>query len=213
MQGSITTPRRASGRPRRFEEATEIRLILEAGTAVMRRNAYAAATVQDVLDEAGLSTRAFYRHFQSKDDLVKAIYRRDAERAATRITERVAASDSPRGALEEWIDELLGFGFDGRRAERVAMIRSEIGRKATGYRDEEKYAQELITRPLVATLTAGRDDGSFPATDPEADALTIYAMTCEIWQWGLDGRFRISRRAALEHVLRFCLPAVGWVTA
>jgi AcrR family transcriptional regulator len=210
MVAPETSTRRASGRPRRFEEETEIRLILEAGTAVMRRNAYAAATVQDILDEAGLSTRAFYRHFQSKDDLVKAIYRRDAESAARRITTRVQRAVTPREALEEWVDELLSFGFDARRAERVAMIRSEVGRKATGYREEESVAAELMTRPLVATLTAGKDDGTFPETTPERDALTIYALTSEIWHWALDGKIRISRRAALEHVLRFCLPALGW---
>jgi AcrR family transcriptional regulator len=185
-------------------------LILDAATTVMRRNAYEAATVQDILDEAELSTRAFYRHFHSKDDLVRAIYRRDAERAAGRIADRVTAAASPRQALEEWVGELLSFGFDPKRAERVAMIRSEVGRKASGFAEEQSFATALMTRPLVETLREGRRDGTFPATHPERDALTIHAMTTEVWRWPLEGRVRISRRSALDHVLRFCLPALGW---
>jgi len=45
----------------------------------------AAASVADILDEAQLSTRAFYRHFDSKDALLRAMYRRDAESVARRL--------------------------------------------------------------------------------------------------------------------------------
>ena len=55
-------------------------------------NDYASATVQDILDEAGLSTRAFYRHFGSKDDLFHALFRREAELVAER-GEHVALGD------------------------------------------------------------------------------------------------------------------------
>jgi len=185
-------------------------MLLDATTAVMRRNAYASATVQDILAEAGLSTRSFYRHFQSKDDLLKAIYRRDAERAARNLADRVAAAATPRGALEAWIDELLSFGYDARRARRVAMIRAELTRRARGSDEEEQYATAVMTEPLIATLRAGKKDGTFPATVPERDALAIHALTSQAWSWALDGRFGLSRQAALDHVLRFCLPALGW---
>lgn len=185
-------------------------MLLDATTAVMRRNAYASATVQDILTEAGLSTRSFYRHFQSKDDLLKAIYRRDAEQAAKSIADRVAAAPSPLQAVEEWIDELLSFGYEARRARRVAMIRAEITRKANGFEDEEEYACQLMTGPLVAALKAGKKDGMFPSTVPDRDALAIYALTSQAWAWALDGRFGLSRKAALQHILRFCLPALGW---
>ncbi len=210
MAAPTRTSRRGIGRPRRFLEETEIQLILDAATTVMRRNSYADATVQDILDEAGLSTRAFYRHFGSKDDLVKAIYRRDAERSAKRLADRVAAATSPRAAVEEWIDELLSFAYDARRAQRMAVIRAEVVREPTRYTQEERAAVDLMTRPLVQVLAAGKRDGSFPTTVPRRDAVSIYALTREVWRWVLDGRFRMSRRAALDHVLRFTLPALGW---
>jgi AcrR family transcriptional regulator len=59
-------------------ELDERRALIDAGIAVLRRTGSEGCTVADVLEEAGLSTRAFYRHFASKDELVLAIYEHDA---------------------------------------------------------------------------------------------------------------------------------------
>ncbi|HUZ56880.1 MAG TPA: helix-turn-helix domain-containing protein [Streptosporangiaceae bacterium] len=60
----------SAGRPRCFEPAGELRLPLDAMLRVMERHSYADAPVADILAEAGLSTRSFYRHFLSKDQLM-----------------------------------------------------------------------------------------------------------------------------------------------
>src|SRR5262245_66348836 len=85
----------------------EVRALVEAGLAVLRRRGAAGLTVADVLAEAGLSTRAFYRHFQSKDELVLAIYEQEAARRNAAIEAKIAAAPDPRAALQTWIDEML----------------------------------------------------------------------------------------------------------
>ena len=98
--------RRQGGRPRRFESADELRILLDAALVVMERNGYTDAAVADILREADLSTRSFYRHFESKDQLLCALYRREAEAAAARLTAKVEAAVDPRAALDAWIDEI-----------------------------------------------------------------------------------------------------------
>src|ERR1700753_3383937 len=88
-----TAPR--SGRPRRFEAEDELRLLLDAALVVMARNGYTDAAVADILREADLSTRSFYRHFESKDQLLCALFRREADAAADRLEARVDAAASP----------------------------------------------------------------------------------------------------------------------
>ena len=56
-----------TGRPRRFESEDELRILLDAALAVMERNGYVDANVAEILREANLSTRSFYRHFESED--------------------------------------------------------------------------------------------------------------------------------------------------
>ena len=72
-------PARSPGRPRLHEPDAERDLILMAALEVLRRNAGEEATVADILEEAGLSTRAFYRHFETKEDVIRSLFERDAD--------------------------------------------------------------------------------------------------------------------------------------
>src|SRR4051812_14273721 len=113
-----------AGRPRRFEEADELQMLFDAAFAVMQRSGTPDVTVADILREAGMSTRSFYRHFGSKDDLLLAMYRREAEAASARLQAAVDAATSPKAALEAWIDAILAIGFSRRRAARAALLGS-----------------------------------------------------------------------------------------
>ena len=108
------------GRPRRFESEDELRLLLDAALVVMERNGYADAAVADILREANLSTRSFYRHFESKDQLLCALCRREAEGALLRLEAKVGAAGNPQAALDAWIDEILSFGHHRAKAVRVS---------------------------------------------------------------------------------------------
>ncbi|TMK67338.1 MAG: TetR/AcrR family transcriptional regulator, partial [Actinobacteria bacterium] len=120
MDARPTVPAKSRpGRPRALDDDAERRLLLDAGYRVMRQNGFEDASVGDVLAEAGLSTRAFYRHFASKDDLVLAMSRRDAARIAARIDERLETAATSIDALHAWVDEVLAIAYEPRRAARV----------------------------------------------------------------------------------------------
>ena len=204
MQVSKASP----GRPRRFEAAEEIELIFNAAFEVMRRNDYQEVTVADILAEAGMATRSFYRHFGSKDELLCAMYRRDAERAAGRLTARVESAGSPREALEAWVDEILSFGFNRARARRAAVLGSPGAMRAQGSSEEARHAGALLTAPLVSILDRGRKDGAFPRAEPKSDARMITAFTLDAA--GLNGAsVRQSQADARRAVLSFILRAVS----
>jgi AcrR family transcriptional regulator len=196
------------GRPRRFEAAEEIELIFKAAFEVMRRNDYQEVTVADILAEAGMSTRSFYRHFGSKDELLCAMYRRDAERAAERLTSRVERAASPREALEAWVDEILSFGFNRARARRAAVLGSPGAMRAEGSSDEARHAGGLLTAPLLSILDRGRQDGTFPLADPKSDARMITAFTLDAAGLSAAG-VRQTQAEARRAVLSFTLRALG----
>src|SRR5688500_4349136 len=169
----------AVGRPRRYDAADEVRLIFDAAFTVMERNGYQDMAVADILAEAGVSTRSFYRHFGSKDELLRAMYRREAEAAAARLAERVtaAAAVSARAGLEAWVDEVLSYGQHRAKARRAAVLGSAGALRAEGYAEEMAHAFRLQAEPLAEVLAAGRADGSFPWADPRADAMQIQVLT------------------------------------
>ncbi|MGX7680163.1 TetR/AcrR family transcriptional regulator [Jatrophihabitans sp. DSM 45814] len=194
------------GRPRHYDLATELQMLLDAAVSVMKRNDFHDATLNDILDEAGLSTRAFYRHFTSKSELIMAIHRRDAERATVRIRNRMAAADTPWEAVRVWVEEMLSTVFDSRRAQRLAMLDAAIASSDRVVADHDYFVQ-IMSAPLLEALEQGLADGSLPATDPAADAVTIYAICTETIRRCRDGRFGFSREEAVEHVMRFCRAA------
>lgn len=185
-------------------------LILDAALAVMRRNGYAAASVAEVLDTAGLSTRAFYRHFDSKDALLRAMYRRDADAVAAELRAAAESAPGPVAALEAWLDGFLTLFFEPRRVERAAVMTSEGTRRAAGYDEEQARAEAEIVAPLIEVLCRGHESGALRSTTPARDAYAIYAVAtsaCGSRRTVEAGGF--DRAAARAHVMRFCWPALG----
>lgn len=201
----MTFAERAAARSvetQRARAADEVGALIEAGLAVLRRDGAAGLTVAEVLREAGLSTRAFYRHFQSKDELVLAIYEQDSHRAQDRLRDRVRAARSSRAALDVWIDETLALGFDGRRARRTRVLAAEGARLQAEHPTEFHAIVRGVLTPLVGILRA------IPSPDPERDAHTIHAVTWQLVGAKLHGD-GMSLDDARSHVARFCLPGLG----
>ena len=187
----------------------DVQLLISAGLAVLLRNGAAELTIAEVLSEAGLSTRAFYRHFSSKSDLLLAIYEHEVQLSYPRLQHRIDAAANPADALVAWIDELLENGFKPRRGERTrAMFRLAVALQQE-FPAEFAAIRAALTDPLEAVLAAGLADGTFPGTDPARDATFIRALTWELVEQHLTNPTGdtdiVAARAA---VLRFALPAL-----
>jgi AcrR family transcriptional regulator len=192
----------------RARAETEARALLEAALAVLRRDGAAGLTVAAVLAEAGLSTRAFYRHFASKDELLLALFDADTEAVAARVDAAVDASSDPRAALGAWVDQQLSLAYAPRRSRRTQVLWSEGRRLQLDHPDEFTRIVAAVLAPLERVLAAGMASGAFPDTDPPADARAIHAVTWDLIEARLAGGPG-SLASARAQVLRFCLPALG----
>jgi AcrR family transcriptional regulator len=202
-------PLASVGRPRRFEPQDELRLLFEATLAVMQRNGDSDVAVVDILAEAGMSTRSFYRHFESKDQLLCALYRHEAEQVAERLTARVSGAASPLAALDSWIEEIMSLGYHRGKAARVAVLGSPSAMRAEGYADESARAMKLLVAPLLTILADGLRDGTFPLADPASDAPLVQSV---VWAAAGLNPFREPVRAqaeAFRAAQSFCWRALG----
>ena len=64
------------------------------------------------LNELDLSTRAFYRHFDSKDQLVAAVFLEMTRTEVRRLRTRMEQATNPIEAVAAWIDGRLDLAFD-----------------------------------------------------------------------------------------------------
>src|ERR1700740_3477547 len=102
------------GMPRRKKLAPDPdvrRAIVAAASKSVREHGVRGLNVATVLEKAQLSTRAFYRHFESKDQLVAAVVREVARGETQRLRRKMANTTGPVGAVLAWIDGRLDHVF------------------------------------------------------------------------------------------------------
>ena len=165
--------------------------------------------VAAILERAGVSTRAFYRHFESKDELFLAMLRQESQALAGRL-DRIAddSAGTPVDQLKAWIAQMFGLVYDPRLRMHLTVIDSDEVRAAKGYRETRERAHADRERSLTEILRRGHRDGSFPLTDPECDAIAISAVVSrEMTTQPAGGARHLDR--ALDRVLDFSLRALG----
>jgi AcrR family transcriptional regulator len=161
-----------------------------------------------ILTRAGVYTRAFYRHFESKDELFLQMLREES-RALTGRLERIADEVAdPVGQLRAWLTEMLALAHDPRLRQHMRVIDSDEVRAAKGYRGVRASTHADRERSLADILERGRRDGSFPLTDPQVDAVAISAVVSRIMSTTPPTRWVLVART-LSQVYDFALRAVG----
>jgi AcrR family transcriptional regulator len=200
---------RGPGRPRRYDAEVEVAMILDAGFRVMRRNGYADASMADILEEASISSRAFYRHFPSKDDLLLALLRREAGRVSAQLDDAVSAAAGATDAIYAWLDVSLDVFFEPRRVLRAAIMSSDAARRAEGYGLVIEEIGRKHARPLVRAISDGVATGEITSPDPELDASLILSLCSSMSNTTWSAPMRIDRDLARASILRYVCPAIG----
>jgi AcrR family transcriptional regulator len=164
--------------------------------------------VAAILGRAGLSTRAFYRHFSSKDELFLAMLRQEGEALAGRLDRIVdEVSGGPVEQLTAWIETMYVLARDPDLRMHLTVIDSDEVRAATGYREARERLHADRERSLERVLQNGRDDGSFPLAQPR-DAVFISAIVSRELTISAPGNAEDLQRGRAR-VLDFALRAFG----
>jgi AcrR family transcriptional regulator len=199
----------AAPRRKKLVPDPRVRLaILSAASKIVREDGVRALSIAEVLSRTRLSTRAFYRHFDSKDQLVSAVFLEMARVEMVRLRQKMATSSDPVRRVAAWIDGRLDLAFNDQ-------IRSDLRQMSLEAQSQMFAAPELVgpaydevLRPLVVELERGKALGLFPDIDPAHDALSLHGV---VWtgverQWATGDCDLSDLR---ERVQRFCLRGLG----
>ncbi|MGB8407687.1 MAG: TetR/AcrR family transcriptional regulator [Mycobacterium sp.] len=198
------------GRPKLDPDPRMRAAILAAALEVVREDGVRGLGIAQVLGRAQLGTRAFYRHFDSKDQLIAAVFLEMAHAEVKRLKKKMAGTDPVR-AVAAWIDGRLDLAFNTR-------IQSDLRRMSLEAQSQMFAAPELIApayeeilRPLVDEVGRGAELGMFVDVDPTTEARAIHGV---VWtnvegQWSTRDR---DHREIRDRVQRFCLRGLGVAT-
>lgn len=184
------------------------RAILTAAATSVREQGVRGLSVATVLDRAQLSTRAFYRHFDSKDQLVAAVFLDMARVETRRLRRKMAKSSGPVEAVVAWIDGRLDLAFDEtiKSDLRHLSLEAQSHLFASPELIQPAYAEMLD--PLIEQLQRGLEQLVFHDVEPVSEAQSIqgvvWASTERHWTTGDYHRCDVR-----ERTLRFCLRGLG----
>lgn len=147
-------------------------LLLKAFRDSFLKNGFERTTTQSVLSETQLSKGAMYHHFQSKTDIVEAIY---AEESKSTIERAIARAEKGLGPLEQLKSACLTW-TELARAPSVSKILFEIGPKALGPEKAKAIEDAYSLHLIEALLNKAIDKGEIINTDPKLIAAFLNAL-------------------------------------
>jgi AcrR family transcriptional regulator len=202
MSGPISRPRN------KLAPDPDVRCaIVDAASQSIHDQGVRGLNIAVVLKRAQLSTRAFYRHFDSKDQLVAAVFSEMARGETQRLRTKMANIACPVEAVAAWIDGRLDLAFDENTEFRLRQVSLEAQSKAFSP-ELVSPAYNAILEPLVEQLQRGLELGAFKDIVPATAAKSIDGVV-----WAGTQRSRAAhhwdRSEVRERALRFCLRGLG----
>jgi AcrR family transcriptional regulator len=197
------------GRPK-LEPDPQVRAaILDAALELVHEEGIGALGVSRVLARTELSTRAFYRHFDSKEKLVTAMFVEIARAETARL--RLKMDDEwPVRAVVAWIEGRLELAFDQQQERPDTRRHLSLEAYSQIFASPELVAPAYaeILRPLIEQIDRGTRLGVFAEGHPAEEAMSIHGV---VWanverQWAMG---TCDRSVVRKRVLRFCLRGLG----
>ena len=183
--------------------AEEVRRLLDAGLAVMHRcGTTSSPRVADIVQAAGLSNEAFYRHFASKEELVAAILEAGAERLVSYLRHQIGKERDPRAQIRRWIEGVVAQAADPLVAEQTRAVLwngNQVGDAVRGG-GRGGSIREPLARLLEPPLSAA---GS---ADPARDGIVVCHAVMGRMEEFLWRRVPPSDQDQ-AHLVTFCLTA------
>jgi AcrR family transcriptional regulator len=185
-QPAVSAPARRLRRAERREQ------LLAAATQAFARTGFAATSLDDIAQAAGISRVLLYRHFDSKTDLYRAVL----DRAIARLTAAVGTRDYTYASIDALLQAAAqdpdGFRLLFHHAAREPEFRSQMdrfqrGMVATARRELARiipdrawvqWAAQLAPVVAIEAVMAWLDAGQ-PDPDQAADRIR-QALACVI---------------------------------
>jgi AcrR family transcriptional regulator len=193
---------------RRIAAREEVERLVAAALQLIERTGHLDPKVSDILAEAGLSNKAFYRHFRSKHELLVAVLDEGIRRLADYLTERMARAESPIDSIREWVRGLAAQARDPSGAQASRPFALARGRLAESFAAEVALSAARLTAPLRSALEDAAASGAMLQVRPADDAEMLYLLTMG-WVEARLVEGRIPDEAEVERLESFVLAGLG----
>jgi AcrR family transcriptional regulator len=157
----------------------EVSLLITATWTVAARTGSFEPSVREILHEAGVSTKAFYRHFRSKDDLLLVALETASSQLAEYIESKMASVAEPVPRIRVWIEGFVRQAIVPSAARRTLPWALGVGQLAHMYPEQFDHSKALVIAPLEREITRAAGQGTAASPNPPKDARIIFGYTMD----------------------------------
>lgn len=167
--------------------------LLNAASAVIAARGWSRATVEQVVERAGMSRRTFYEHFRDLPDALLQLHDEAASTAFRFVEEAVRAAPDPLARLTAGVTTF--FAMLAEHGDLARVIFREV--RAAG--PEHAVRREAVLGRFVSLLGEGIAEAHAQGVASRApDELTIYALVCAMEAIGMRYVERREEARAVE---------------
>jgi AcrR family transcriptional regulator len=149
--------------------------LFEAAVELLAERGYAGATVDDIVERAGVAKGTVYYHFRSKSELVSTLLADGLKRLATSFRSEVEGAPGGPAAPRALVHAELT--YIERHQAFSKLVMSEMWRADRDWRDSLSTLRDEYGEVFASVLRRGVSEGAFRADlDVRAAASTIFGM-------------------------------------
>ena len=195
---------RLSGRRARYTD--EVANIVEAAYRVIETTGSTDPSLRAILSEAGVSTPVFYRHFDSKHELLVLLLDDGRRQLAEYLKARLDKVDDPEGKVRAWVDGMMAQVTAPAAAHRTRPFFVDQGVLDRNYAAQQlesiQRLVDLLHEPLAALSLRPADSAL-----KEQHAAAIYWLVTGAMRHHLTYETTPSQ-AECRHLADFCLAGI-----
>jgi AcrR family transcriptional regulator len=180
---------------RQAEYVEEMQRIVDATYALIEQTGGLDPSLRDILRETGLSTQAFYKYFQSKDELFLVLLDDGRRQLLDYLEHRMQRATTRDEKVRAWIEGVLAQASRPEVASRTRPFMANQDRLADAFPAEHRATVDLLIDQLAEII------------DHE-DAEAVYHLAFGALHAHLTWRTAPTKQE-VSHVVNFALKGTG----
>ncbi|MBW2267941.1 MAG: TetR/AcrR family transcriptional regulator [Deltaproteobacteria bacterium] len=158
----------------------EAQRLIQAGFDEISDKGSVDPRVSDIVRRAGLSNKAFYRHFKSKEELLLAVLEEGMQRRRDDFDTHMAAASSPLERVRIWILRVAELAVDPESASGTRPLLVYQATLAENLGPQVRSNVDRLRSPLEQALSEAKVAGELPDIDLARASDHVYHAT---WGW------------------------------
>lgn len=177
-------------------------LLLDAAVKVIGRKGYTGATVDEIVEEAGVSKGLAYYHFKSKAEIASSILDDGIGELADEFVEIAAHAENGPAALVGMIERFAVKIFENKEFGRFFV--SELWREGRVWSGSMRENEERLLGLIREQLQRAKDEGLIrPVIDVDFEAVALVGMVLTTSLYYINEKASVSEKAFIENIIDF----------